>query len=333
MVELVEQSLRRLRAGEWVVWCVILSTRGSTPRGVGARMAVFPDDTFGTVGGGAVELQVIQFARTLPPGRGQVREYDLISGGSKATGMVCGGYVRIGFFPLSPADPQLTETLERLAEAAHEAQPRWLESVIRPDGSFSLDILTEVDLHGEAPRRPRTPTLEESDGVLRLTEPIGRNYTVYLFGGGHVGRALVPVLLPLGFPVTVFDPRPELAREENYPGAKVILGDFSAISDRITVTERDYAVVMTPGHTMDLEVLRQVLRTPASYVGCIGSRQKTAYVNQTLREDGFSEADIARIHAPIGLPIKAKTPEEIAISIAAELILHRAEEALRIGAE
>ena len=75
---------------------------------------------------------------------------------------------------------------------------------------------------------------------------------------------------------------------------------------------------------MDLEVLRQALRTPATYVGCIGSRRKTAYVNQKLREEGFSAADLARIHAPIGLPIQARTPEEISISIAAELILHRA---------
>ena len=84
-------------------------------------------------------------------------------------------------------------------------------------------------------------------------------------------------------------------------------------------------MVMTPGHEKDLSVLRQVLRTPASYIGCIGSRKKTAYVNQKLLEEGYSETEISRIHAPIGLPILAKTPEEIAISIAAEMILHRAE--------
>ena len=157
------------------------------------------------------------------------------------------------------------------------------------------------------------------------TEPLGRNYRVYIFGGGHVSAALVPVLLPLGFPVTVFDSRPELAVPERFPGAEVLLGDFNDFSGRLTITEQDYAVVMTPGHEMDLEVLRQVLNSPATYVGCIGSRKKTAYVNQKLREEGFSEEDLARIHAPIGLPIQARTPEEIAISIAAELIRHRAQ--------
>ena len=323
--ELFEQTACRLAAGQRVVWCVILSAQGSTPRGVGARMAVFSDgEALGTVGGGAVELQVLQFARTLPSDKAVVREYDLISGGAEATGMICGGCVRIGFFPLSPAAPRLTETLLRLAEAADGAEPRWLESVIRPDGSFSLSLQADADLHGEAPRLPRTPTLEETGGVLRLLEPISHSCMVYLFGAGHVGRALVPVLLPLGFPVTVFDSRQELALDDRFPGARVVLCDFAAISAQVTITERDYAVIMTPAHTMDLTVLRQVLRTPASYVGCIGSRRKTAYVNQSLRDEGFSDADIARIHAPIGLPIGARTPEEIAISIAAEMIRHRA---------
>ncbi|MBO4419064.1 MAG: XdhC family protein [Oscillospiraceae bacterium] len=326
MRELLKQTIHRLSAGQRVIWCVVLFAQGSTPRGAGARMAVFEDgEALGTVGGGAVELQAIQFARSLPEGeKALVREYDLISGGSDATGMICGGVVRIGFFPLCPGNFGLTETLGRLAEALDRPQDRWLESVIRPDGSFTLNLRADTDLHSEDPRLPRTAVLLEEGRILRLLEPVSRNYMVYLFGGGHVGRALAPVLAGLGFPVTVYDPRPELARDERYPGAKVVLGDYENISQRITITRRDYAVVMTPEHNMDLTVLRQVLRSPATYIGCIGSKRKTAYVNQMLQEEGFSQADIARIHAPIGLPIKAKTPEEIAISIAAEMILHRA---------
>lgn len=326
MREIVEQTSCRLDAGDRVIWCVILSASGSTPRGAGARMAVFADGSaVGTVGGGAVELQAQEYARSLPDdGLAHVRDYDLISGGDEATGMICGGTVRIGFFPITPESPVRTQLLPALLEALDGTADRWLESVIRPDGSYTLRLLADADLHSDTPRLPRDPTLLEADSVLRLVEPICRNYMVYLFGGGHVGRALVPVLTGLGFPVTVYDPRPELARDGNYPGAKVILGAFDAVSERVKLTSRDYAVVMTPAHTMDLTVLRQLLRTDASYIGCIGSKQKTAYVNQALRDEGFTEADVARIHAPIGLPIKAKTPEEIAISIAAEMILHRA---------
>lgn len=326
MRELTEKTISRLRAGQRVVWCVILSAQGSTPRGAGARMAVFSDgETLGTVGGGAVELQAIQFARTLfdAPIAAE-RDYDLISGGTEATGMICGGTVRIGFFPLLPENAELAQTLVQLQATLDTAEDRWLGSVIRLDGSFSLAILKDTDLHSDSPRLPRVPTLEEADGVLRLVEPIRRNYMVYVFGGGHVCRALVPILLGVGFPVTVYDPRPELANNGFFPGAKVILGEFDRLADRVSLTDRDYAVVMTPAHTMDLAVLRQVLRTDAAYIGCIGSKRKTAYVNQALLDEGFSQADAARIHAPIGLPIKAKTPEEIAISIAAEMILHRA---------
>ena len=92
----------------------------------------------------------------------------------------------------------------------------------------------------------------------------------------------------------------------------------------MTLTADDYAVVMTPGHQADYEVLAQVLRSEAGYIGCIGSRGKIAKTRERLLADGFTDADLARVHAPIGLPILAETPEEIAISVAAEMIEHRA---------
>ena len=325
MRELLKQTLARLSLGQRVVWCVILSAEGSTPRGPGAKMSVFEDGTsFGTVGGGAVEYQVIELAKALGD-RAFVRSFDLHSGGSEATGMICGGRVEIGFLPFpSQAAAPIAEMLKTLCEPGDH----WLRINIEADGGFGYGLIPDLDAHSDpCTQRPAaTPILERKSGGWIFTEPVAREYRVYIFGGGHVSAALAPVLLPLGFPVTVFDSRPELAVAERFPGAEVILGDFNDFSDKLTLSARDYAVVMTPGHEMDLEVLRQVLKTPATYVGCIGSRKKTAYVNQKLREEGFSEADLARIHAPIGLPIQARTPEEIAISIAAEMILHRAKD-------
>ena len=146
-----------------------------------------------------------------------------------------------------------------------------------------------------------------------------------LIGGGHVGKALVPVLATVGFPVVVFDNRETLAKIENYPAARaVIFGDFGNIYEKVTLTANDYAVIMTPGHCADFEILAQVLKSDASYIGCIGSKHKVAKTRELLTTQGFTDADIARIHSPIGLPILAETPEEIAISIAAEMIGHRA---------
>ena len=100
---------------------------------------------------------------------------------------------------------------------------------------------------------------------------------------------------------------------------------FRRIFDKVSLTADDYAVVMTPGHQADYEILEQVLRTPATYIGCIGSRKKVALTRERLAAAGFSQQDIDRVRAPIGLPILAETPEEIAISVAAEMIRHRAE--------
>ena len=132
----------------------------------------------------------------------------------------------------------------------------------------------------------------------------------------------------VGFEVTVYDNRAELANAEHFPTVhEIIVGDFRRIFDKVSLTADDYAVVMTPGHQADYEILEQVLRTPATYIGCIGSRTKVAKTRERLRGDGFTEAEIDRVHAPIGLPILAETPEEIAISIAAEMIEHRARRA------
>ena len=157
-------------------------------------------------------------------------------------------------------------------------------------------------------------------------EPISRAGRVYVFGGGHVGKALVPVLANVGFRVAVFDNRKDFAKPENYPAAEqVIFGDYYHIEEKVHITERDYVTIMTPGHQADREVLLQAMKSPACYVGCIGSRHKLAATYKYLMENGIPEAELSRIHAPIGITIFAETPEEIAISIAAELIRHRAE--------
>ena len=161
------------------------------------------------------------------------------------------------------------------------------------------------------------------DGIY--VEPLCHAGSVYIFGGGHVGRALVPVLATVGFRVVMYDNREELAKKENYPMAsEVIFGSFSDISGKVALTANDYAVVMTPGHQADYEILSQVLGSDATYIGCIGSRHKIASTNAYLMENGIPEAELARIHAPIGLDILGQTPAEIAVSIAAEMILHRA---------
>ena len=148
---------------------------------------------------------------------------------------------------------------------------------------------------------------------------------VYIFGGGHVARALVPALTAVDFRCVVLEDRPEFCRRELFPDAEeILLMDNAHVADFITITQEDWAVIMTRGHKADLLVQSQVMKTPARYIGVIGSRQKTAAITAKLREMGFSEADFRRVWAPIGLPIRSETPAEIAVSIATQMILERA---------
>lgn len=144
---------------------------------------------------------------------------------------------------------------------------------------------------------------------------------VYIFGGGHVAQELVPVLAHLNFPCVVFDDRPEFSNKEVFPDAKeCIVGDFETILDFIEIKETDFVCIMTRGHQFDYLVEKQILKTPASYIGVMGSRSKTKIIHEKLLADGFREEEVSRLKSPIGLDIKAETPAEIAISIAGELI-------------
>ena len=133
------------------------------------------------------------------------------------------------------------------------------------------------------------------------------------------------MLSHVGFRCVAMDDREEFANERLFPTAEnVMLIDFEKIADYVTIKENDYVCVMTRGHAYDTTVQAQILKTPACYIGVIGSKAKKAGVYQKLYGMGFTEADTDRITSPIGLSIKAETPAEIAISIAGQMIMHRA---------
>lgn len=159
-----------------------------------------------------------------------------------------------------------------------------------------------------------------------FVEEFNLETTAYIFGAGHVGLALEPVLRYVNFKTAVIDDREEYANRERFPEAAEVkvLPDFKHSFDEIQTDENSYIVIVTRGHMGDYDVLKDALKQKSAYVGMIGSRKKNAMLFDMLRKEGYSEDDIARVHAPIGLSIKAETPEEIAISIAAEMIQVRA---------
>jgi xanthine dehydrogenase accessory factor len=159
-----------------------------------------------------------------------------------------------------------------------------------------------------------------------VVEPVGGICRAFLFGAGHVARPTAQLAAMVGFAVSVADDRGEFANAERFPDADEIrvLDSFENSFTGLELGRDDYVVILTRGHLYDKTVLAQALKTRAGYIGMIGSRSKRNTIYAALFEEGVSQADIDRVHSPIGISIDAETPEEIAVSIIGEMIQHRA---------
>ncbi|MCI9331458.1 MAG: XdhC family protein [Oscillibacter sp.] len=301
-----ENLLALLDQGEDAVLVTVVSAEGSTPRGTGSQLLAGGAGLLaGTIGGGPGEAQALALAaECLQEKTSRVCRLELRHGGELDS--VCGGEQTV-----------LLQFISRDGEV-------WR--------AFAREVLIRLETHRGgwlALAAARPPALLEEgtaawDGE-RLVFPLPVGERVVIFGGGHCALALVPVLRSVGFRVAVFDDRPEFASPERFPEAEtVVCGNYTNFAAGLELTAEDYAVVMTSGHRHDLEVEEQLLRRPLRYVGVMGSRTKTAYVNGKLREAGVPEEALRQVHTPIGTAIKAVTPEEIAISITGELIFERA---------
>jgi xanthine dehydrogenase accessory factor len=164
-------------------------------------------------------------------------------------------------------------------------------------------------------------------GLARYNEETAR---AVVFGGGHIGQELARLLPHLGWPTVIMDDRQDFTKPELFPHCTLLLCDFGNLSASLTLKATDYIIVLTRGHAADFECVNfalcseELLKTTLPYIGCIGSRTKIASVNRRLEEAGRSRDAVARVHAPIGLNLGGRTPEEIAIAIAAEMIAVRA---------
>ena len=162
-------------------------------------------------------------------------------------------------------------------------------------------------------------------GTLEIfVEPILPPADLYIFGAGHVAASLYRVARIAGFDVTIIDDREAYANRERFPEAQeVIAEDFDRAASKLTPGESSYIVIVTRGHRDDMRMLRWAVQTPARYIGMIGSKRKTITIFKELQNEGLAAHLFDRVHAPVGLDIGAITPEEIAVSITAELIAAR----------
>lgn len=333
MKELFSRIYEHISRGERVMLVSVISGRGSVPRTSGAKMVVFSDaTTAGTIGGGAVENAArISAAKALSSSTPQIVDFDLSENSASDIGMVCGGSLTVCFQPLDGKNPSNVSLIERTLSAMDAHENAWLITRIREESVESFLYVDgdtdfhDVDMSMISPYLRSKPHLTDSFPSYYI-EPVARRETVYVFGGGHVAYETVPLLSRIGFRVCVYEDRADFLTKSRFPNAYGLYhGDFSDFESQININAEDYIIIMTRGHVSDFDVLSRALRTPAHYIGMIGSRRKRASIYSRLYALGFTENDTNRVHSPIGLSIGAETPAEIAVSIVGELIRVRAD--------
>ena len=326
MKQLFQLIRDRLSADEALVLVTVTATTGAAPRGAGARMLVGQEGRlYGTIGGGAVEYRSEQIAQTVLQEQTSLdKDFSLTRNDVENLGMICGGAVQVFFHYIPAGDPQTMAVAVDALQRMDAGTDLWLISDLTAGGALSLTERCGSPMDRHLTRQPHQ--LEENGHTLYV-EQIQSAGRVYVFGGGHVAQELVPVLSHVGFRCVVMDDRKEFADPALFPTAEaVILGDFQTIDRYLTIGAQDYVCVMTRGHASDTIIQAQVLPCHPCYCGVIGSASKAAGVRKALKEEYRLTDDLLdQVTTPIGLKIKAQTPAEIAVSIAAQMILHRAE--------
>lgn len=360
MREITPQLRELLRAGTPFALATVVGVRGSAPRGPGAAMAVAADGrVVGSVSGGCVEGAVYEAAtEVLASGEARTETYGISDGDAFAVGLTCGGTLEILIRPYGaePHDgPAATPGLLDLLDAVERGEPVAVATVtagsaplgaqlvIRtgtgtgtgaPDGSLGhpwLDSAVADDARGLLAQG--TPAVRRHygargqrrmDDVAVFIQAFRPPARMLVFGAIDYAAATARMGAFLGYRVTVCDARPAFATPERFPAADEVVRawphDYLA---RTEVDERTVVCVLTHDPKFDIPLVLAALRTPAGYVGVMGSRRTHEDRLARLREEGVSEADLARLASPIGLDLGARTPEETAVSIAAEIIATR----------
>jgi xanthine dehydrogenase accessory factor len=335
-----------LEAGETVAVATVISVRGSVPREVGAKMIIHPlGQHVGTVGGGCGEAEVIRAGLdVIQTGQPAIVRVDLTEEISLQALGVCGGIMDVFVEQMTPHPaPGAVSPMERIAAIRQSflaREPVALVTVVsgpqqgsqavlwldRPAlgslglGSWEQQVIADARAALEQ-RQHRLLTYPDA-GLRVFVEVQRRSPEMVIVGAGHIAVPLAQIASLCGFSVTVLDDRPSFANRERFPTAqRVIAGPLRETVRELPMDHDTYVVLVTRGHSHDVECLLEVLDRPVAYIGMIGSQRRVEGVFQLLEEEmGIDPARLERVYAPIGIAIGAKTPAEIATSIMAEVI-------------
>jgi xanthine dehydrogenase accessory factor len=315
----VLDTLERWAAGGTpVAVATVVSTERSAPRDPGAVLAVSEaGDVAGSVTGGCVEPAVYGEAReVLAGGEPRLKTYGIADEEAFEVGLPCGGTVHIFVDRLDP------ELVAPIAEAVREERPIALEMRITGEGAGEKRLVGPDDEGpaGQLLARGETGIVDTPEGQLFVSSFAPRP-NMYVFGAVDHAAALASIGRFLGYRVTVCDARAKFVTPDRFPDVDELVVEWP---DRFLaaapVDERTAICVLTHDHKFDVPVLKVALETTAGYIGAMGSRRTNADRAERLRAEGVAEEDLGRIHAPIGLKIGSRSPEEVAVAIAAEIV-------------
>jgi xanthine dehydrogenase accessory factor len=327
--ETIEEYLKKNKAG---IIATVITRAGSAPRDAGAKMFIGEDGkSYGTIGGGRLEHDAYQEAMSMMEKNSPKLLHIRMNAREVASnGMICGGDVDILLEPVLEKYRALYGRLEYLGRRGERGV-----LVTKFDKDVFVKILVEDDLtiHGDdVSERDKDTFLQHlretkpcvTDGLV--IEPLQISTALYIFGAGHVSQYIAKIAQMADFSVTIIDDRVEFANKERFPDAdEIIVDDFQNVFDRLKFSGKEFVTIVTRGHQYDAGVLGETLKKQTRYVGMIGSKRKVAIVFDYMKKSGFDDETIKKVHAPIGLAIHAETPQEIAVSIVAELIKVRGE--------
>jgi xanthine dehydrogenase accessory factor len=351
MKDIYTEIANALEAKEQLALATIINRVGSAPREAGAKYLVKRDGTaVGSIGGGCVEADVWQEARkTMEKGEGKVLHFNLTSEQLAEGGLICGGNIDIFLEPLMEDSLNI---YREVLKARQQGGAGILATVISVDGVFpkTEGVKEFIKASGEKVgslfmgEELEERILKEAERLLRvkkievmtissaetaqpwktleiLLEPIISEPTVYIFGAGHISQQLVPLVKKVHFKTVVIDDREMFANRDRFPEAdEVIVTEFEKAFEHLSIGQSSYIVIVTRGHLYDGLILEMAVKTDAHYIGMIGSKKKIQTLYQILLKKGITKETLDKVHAPIGLDIHSETPEEIAVSIVAELI-------------
>jgi xanthine dehydrogenase accessory factor len=349
MYDVFRETVRVLERDEPCVLATVIRTKGSTPQKPGAKLLVRADGSgVGTLGGGCVEGDIWFAAKMLlrEGGGAEVKDYFLNEELAARDGLICGGTMYFLLDPVRNAQGFLPYAQE-IVDAYDGGLPVALATLTKPpSGSDALvgaqifirengsteGTLGGPDLDAAALKKGRElmaygkcDYVRMAEGAEVFIEAYTTPPTLVLMGGGHISMALAPLAQSVGFRVQVIDDRPEFANRERFPMAEetLVVPSYDQGLEQLNINTNTFVIIATRGHRYDDAATEAAVRSKAGYIGLLGSKRKSLMIFRELHRKGIPEERIREIHAPVGLDIGGRTPEEIAMSIMAEILMCR----------